>query len=111
MSNAVDIANTIIAQMGGFGPIRAMVGASNFFAMPESQEGNNFVLGGVSFKFKGSRKMNYVAVKLMADDTYTVEFKQLGKLNVKDLSSQDLVYAEDLKPLFESTTGLLLSLF
>ena len=56
------IAKTIIEQMGGAGKIRAMVGVKTFVVSED----------GVSFQFKGSRKMNCVKITLDPSDTYTM---------------------------------------
>ena len=65
----------------------------------------------LSFKFRGSRAANYVKVTLAADDTYTVDFKKLGRnYSVKDVSETAGVYVDSLHALIESTTGLYTSL-
>lgn len=64
------IAKTIIEQMGGAGKIRAMVGVKTFIASED----------GVSFHFKGSRKMNYVEITLDPSDTYTMTlYKRISR--------------------------------
>jgi hypothetical protein len=93
------IAQTIIDQLGGAGKLSAMVSAHNFLDLND----------GVQFQFKGSRKANCLIVKLDSNDTYAVEFWKTGK-NLKCVLGIVNVYAEDLKPLFEQTTGLYLSL-
>lgn len=107
-SEALAIANTILAQMGGLNRLRAMVGADQALALD----------AGVQFAFKGSRKVNKCVVKLEADDTYTVElwkctpFKMTrsgefkgGAVKVSEVSD---VYADSLVQVFEGSTGLYL---
>jgi hypothetical protein len=93
------IAQTIIDQLDGAGRLTAMTGAHSFLAMS----------AGIQFKFKGSQKANCMIVKLNPSDTYTVEFWRTGRA-AKHVLGVTSVYAEDLKPLFEQTTGLYLSL-
>jgi hypothetical protein len=93
------VAQTIIDQLGGAGKLTAMTGAHSFLAMES----------GVQFKFKGSKQANCIIVKLNPSDTYTVEFWRTGR-TAKHVLGITSAYAEDLKPLFEQTTGLYLSL-
>jgi hypothetical protein len=96
------VANTILAQLGGGGRLRAMLGAETFVGSENS----------LSFRFKARAKngSNGLYVRLDPSDTYTVEFVSVraSKRTVK--ASFEDVYAEDLRRLFESETGLYLSL-
>jgi len=108
-SEAIAIANTILAQMGGLNRLRTMVGADQALALES----------GVQFAFKGCRKANKCVVKLEADDTYTVEFWACrpvkfstrtgamsgGAVKVSEVSD---VYADSLVQVFEGATGLYL---
>jgi hypothetical protein len=96
------VASTILRQMGGIQRIAMMTGAVQFVTMND----------GVQFKFKGSRKANCVRVTLDPSDTYTVEFYRITKrgLDVKTVKTLTGCYCDMLKPLFEETTGLYLSL-
>lgn len=93
------IANTILAQLGG-NKFIAMTGAFHLLAITQ----------GLSLKFKGNKKANYMTVELQADDTYTVIFKHLKTINympvVKDVASFERVYAEQLQDIFTQITGL-----
>lgn len=102
MANDQQIANTILQQMGGAGRIMAMTGARQFLTSANS----------VQFKFKGSRKANCVRVTLDPTDTYTVEFHKVTKrgLEVKEVKALSGVYCDMLIELFESTTGLYLTM-
>lgn len=97
----MEIANTILQQMGGANRIAAMTGAQ-FLALDN----------GVQFRFKGSRIANSCRVILDPSDTYTVEFHKITKrgLNCKVVKSLSGVYCDMLTEIFESTTGLYLSL-
>lgn len=112
MTNKI-IAETIIAQLGGGGRLKAMVNARNF-----TYDTN----GNLTFTFSGNTKINQVTIELNGMDLYNVTFKKFtaGRMNnttfeykepkwktVKELEN---MYAEDLIELFEETTGLYLSL-
>lgn len=94
------IAATIIEQMGGLGKISAMVA------------GHEFVDGGnsVRFKFKGSRRVNCLKVVLDPSDTYTMTFYRVRGFDYAEVKVVADVYCDQLKPIFEDTTGLYLSL-
>ena len=65
---------------------------------------------GLSFKFKGCRKYNFFKV-ILKDDLYEVTLCRVTKLG--DRKSQETlegVYWDQLIPIFESKTGLYLSL-
>lgn len=98
------IAQTILQQLGGQRKLIAFIGAYDIFALEEK---------GLSFKFKGSRKFNYCKIFLTPMDTYTLIFQKWNwKANsLKNETTFEDVYCEDLIPFFEETTGLYLSLF
>lgn len=100
---ANEIAKTILMQMGGIGRIKAMTGAKDFIA------GSN----NVSFKFpnRQKNKPNYVKITYNAGlDLYDMEFGKVFNMTYKVLSTDRGVYSDMLKPIFEKTTGLRLSL-
>lgn len=110
----IEIANTILQQMGGFGRLKAMVGIHNHCAKD----------AGLQFSFKGSRKMNKVVVDLNSMDTYDVKFYKIPTLrsncspkaldkyfeNIEKckvpVAEVDGVYYDQLIETFEHTTGL-----
>lgn len=96
------IARTIISQLGGFGRLRCMVNARDIVADTNA----------VWFRFSGSHKFNKCKVTLDASDTYTVEFYKFSpkKMTCDLKDSTSGVYCDQLISLFESTTGLYLSL-
>jgi hypothetical protein len=100
--NGQEVAQTILKQMGGTGRLVAMIGAKDFIAYPNA----------VAFKFAnaGAGKPNYVKITLAPSDTYDVEFGRVRGRDYKVIKSFDDVYAESLRRVFESTTGLYLSL-
>lgn len=89
-----------IQQLGGFGRLKAMVGAYNF-----AKDENS-----VSFRFKGSRKANHVSIELNSSDLYNVRIGKVGKLDYKIVDETKDAYSDMLVSLFENTTGLYLSL-
>lgn len=112
-----EIAMTIINQMGGAGKLKAMLGVKTF----------GVIDGGVVFQFKMNPKMNKCEIKLNGMDLYDMKFfkhhnitgneKTVEAMDKKIVKSQivveafDGIYNDMLKPIFESTTGLRLSLF
>ena len=93
-------AQTIINQLGG-NRFTAMTGAKNF-----STGGND-----VSFKIgKNHGKVTHVKIELDDTDTYTVKFFNIRGVNFKTLREDSMVYADNLRSLFESVTGMSTSL-
>ena len=118
---AKEIGNTIIAQMGGYGKLQAMIGAKNF---TYSRSGE------MTFQFSMFKKAQYCRITyLEGKDLYKMEFvkvskkrEKLGVVDGKDfyitttqppktVQVYDDIYNDQLKPLFEDYTGLHLSLF
>ena len=102
MTNNQEVAKTIIAQMGGFGKLKAMVGANNIVSIDK----------GVMFSFKGSKVANKVVIDLTPMDLYDVKFY---KINMKNIDTSmipvDVIegaYFDMLISIFEKTTGLYL---
>lgn len=95
------IANTIIQQLGGRRKLTAMIGMWNI-----AQEVN-----GVSFRFKSCKKANYVKITL-SSDLYNVEFMliNVSKGICETTKTYNLVYNDMLINIFQSYTGLRLSL-
>ena len=102
-----DIATTIIEQMGGSGRLQAFVGANSFGCDEIEYEGFN--QPAVWFKFKMNRTMNVCRVIYEeGKDLYVVQFIKATIKGLKIVKEFTNVYAEDLIPLFENTTGLVL---
>ena len=104
--NSQAIAQTILSQLGGQARIHAMTGAYRFTNTGSDSD----MLGGVSFWFRDSRKANCCAVYLMGDDTYTMRFWKIRGCNIVEVGVFEGAYCDMLTELFESTTGLYLSL-
>jgi len=117
-TSKTEIANTIINQMGGGGKLRAMIGAKDIYALD----------AGVQFAFKLCKKMNKCVVDLNQDDLYNVKFYKIPHLNpnctpaaldryfknvdkaTTPVAEFENIYADQLNSVFESETGLYLSL-
>ncbi len=101
--NGRAIAHTTLAQLGGSGKLQAMIGAHNFTSDEK---------GTLGFHFKGCRKANILQIELDPSDTYNVKFLKFNKrtLELKDVKEYTMVYADQLKEIVESFTGLYLSL-
>lgn len=97
MSN--QIAETILAQMGGINRLRAMIGVKIFIALEN----------GVQFKFPAGRGINFVKI-VLRNDLYDVEFGYARGMDYKVKAEQQGVYADQLKGVFEEATQLYLSL-
>lgn len=92
----VQIANTILAQLGG-NKFRAMTDSRDFGVVPN----------GLQFKVgRNGNGINFCVVRLNGTDTYDVEygFLRSGKFSVK--SRSEGVYADQLQQDFTSATGL-----
>ena len=107
MSQAnVQIANTILDQMGGTGRIAAMTGAKNFTAI---DNGVRFTIG------RNSKSINTVTITLNAMDLYDVEYSRIAKKRgtyeyVNTVKATDEgIYNDMLKASFEKATGMYLS--
>jgi hypothetical protein len=107
---ALQVSEEIYNQMGGIKSICLMTSAEHFkYGTNDKEE------VWTSFKFQGSRKVNYVKITLTVMDVYKVEFGQISKVKgvptyIKKSEEND-IYNEDLKNYFEKYTGLYLTLF
>mgnify|MGYP001575726484 CR=1 FL=1 len=100
-----EAARTVISQLGGMGRLRTMVGAYDLLRGYDEAGWPAF-----SFKFKGSKSFNFARITLTPLDVYAVRIGKVSGyklINVKDFTD---IYAEQLRPLFERTTGLYLSM-
>jgi hypothetical protein len=94
------VAETILAQMGGGRALKLMLGVKEFSS--HSDEG----LGALSFRFKGSRKANYVKIILAPSDTYTLRFSKIGTYSYNVVEFVEDVYFDQLNDVFRRVTGL-----
>ena len=96
-----EIAETILAQMGGGRVLRMMLG-SEHIGDSENKEGESWL----AFDCKGSEKANHCAVYLTPLDVYRVEFYK-GLEKVETFTD---IYADQLVTTFRMFTGLELSI-
>ncbi len=101
MSN-LQVAKTIIEQMGGFGKLRAMIGFHTAVGSDTA----------VTFMFRGCRTANKCRVTLNVLDLYDMEIYKLSRngLDIKEVYAETNLYFDMLIPQFEQATGLTLSL-
>jgi hypothetical protein len=92
------IANQILSQLGG-NKFIAMTGAICY------SDGNTLVS-----KFKGSKIANIMYVTLNENDAYDVKICKFKGMEIKTVKEINNAYADMLKPLFETITGLKASL-
>lgn len=91
-----EIAETILAQLGG-NRFKLMTGAHSFSYGEKC----------LTFRLKSNPKnIKGVRITLDPSDTYTMEFLQLKKMEVKVASSASFVYCDMLQEVFTSNTGL-----
>ena len=98
------VAKTILNQLGA-GRFVAMTGARGFVG---SSDALSFRLPGAGGFCKSG--INWVRVTLTAADDYRVEFARVRGNACYRVSVSDGVYAENLREVFESATGLRTSL-
>jgi hypothetical protein len=97
---ALTVAQTILAQLGGTGRLAMMCGCKQFMADSNS----------VLFKVgSNAKKVTACRVVLDPSDTYTVEFYAGRGLNIRKVSECSDVYADMLREIFESKTGMYLT--
>lgn len=86
----------------------AMIGARDFLALSEGE-------AGIQFKWDAKSRdgVNCVRVILDANDTYTVTFFAVPSLKAmlkgaepRELKRIEMLYSDDLRRVFEETTGL-----
>jgi len=98
----LEVATTILEQLGGAGRLSAMLGAHSFVG------GDDCLV--FQFKARAARSINRVMVKLDPSDTYSVSFYKGRGVNVAKVSECSDVYVDALRSTIESITGLHLSL-
>ena len=101
MTTNQDIAQTILAQLGG-NRFVAMTGARNLMAI---ESGLTMKLG------KGAHDgITHLTITLDADDSYTVLFQKVRGTKVAEITKHVGVYADMLTDVFYNATGSLTSL-
>lgn len=92
------VAQTILEQLGGK-TFALCTGAKNFVGEENA----------LSFRLPANfaeKKINFVKITLGADDLYTVEFKYIRGVTIKDISTHEGIYCDMLDELFIDQTGL-----
>ena len=106
-SEQKQFASTVIKQMGNH--LQSMISAYNM-TCGVSQKGDLQF----QFRFRGSKTYNYCQVTLNGNDLYTMKIGQIRKKKglptLVGRYEQDGLYWDMLKPIFEKTTGLYLTL-
>lgn len=93
---SLNIARTIIEQLGG-NKFKTMTGANNFTVSKSA----------ITFRFKGSRKVNACRIELNGSDLYDLTFCKVGgNALYKEISSSYDVYYDQLQEVFTKHTGL-----
>jgi len=95
-------AETVFEQIGGIRRLQIMTGAYNFTRNDADKN--------VTFRFKASRKVNLCRITLDPSDTYTMTFMRVRGMSVKTVAEISDVFCDQLIPIFESNTGLYLTL-
>lgn len=72
----------------------------------------NLATGGddLSFRVRGSKRVNHVKIALNASDTYDITFGKILGLKFNVVASHDGIYCDMMHDLIEKETGLYLSL-
>ena len=95
-----EIATTILSQ----------IGHSALYMIGAKKTPMVVVKNGVTFRVKGSRKVNYVKITLNGMDTYDIEYGKIHGFNFKVVSTSEGVYNDGLRQSIEINTGLYTSL-
>jgi len=98
-----EIARTILRQIGGNMAL-TMIGAKN---LVDTGEGVSMKIG------RNAKRVTHITIRLTADDLYVVDFIRVGrapKFTTDLVANFSGVYAEMLRELIESNTGMYLSL-
>lgn len=94
------IAATIIEQLGGLSRLKVMIGAGYFITIDS----------GVQFWFGACREFNRIQITLEPSDTYKMRFMQVKNLEIVREEIREDVYWDMMIDIFESVTGLTMSL-
>jgi hypothetical protein len=101
-----EIVTGIYQLIGSQRKLNLMIGAHSFFHSHFDNDNP-----GIQFKFPTSNKINCCQLTLDTEaDLYHIKFMQILSLKVTDRSTYADVYVQDVRDIFESSTGLYLSL-
>jgi hypothetical protein len=107
MSNTMQIAQTILQQLGGR-QFTMMVGAKSLETMTDGAAN-----GGLAFQFGTGAKNKANRVRIAYDygsDLYNVEFGKIYRSQWKTVSKHEGIYADMLQDLFTEETGFFTTL-
>jgi hypothetical protein len=96
---ACQIAMTSIDHLGGYKALKVMVNARNFSYSDD---------GALSFRISGNKEMNFVRIKVNANDLYDLEGLYATAKGIKVVAEETDIFCEDLRDAFERLTGLCL---
>lgn len=100
-TETLQVAETILQQLGGSGILAMMCGCKDFAGSADS----------VQFKVGSNEKrVSLCRIVLDPSDTYTVEFYKGRGVNLKKVRELSDVYADSLRDIFEAETGMYLTL-
>lgn len=100
MTNKIAVAMEILRQLGG-NKFKAMTGARNFVGDKDK----------ITFHLpKAKDRINVVRITLKPTDTYAVEFMNVRRYVTTPIRTVEDVYADNLREVFETNTGLRTSL-
>lgn len=94
-----DIGQVLAAQIGRGAFV--MLGARDILT---TERGLQFAVG------RNARKVSKIAITLEADDTYTMRFYAGRGLSIREIEAVTMVYADSLRAVIESHTGMHTSL-
>lgn len=99
---SVEIANTILDQIRATDRFALWAwGAKDYIVINEGKLGENFCLGGIQFRVSGMKHKGAVLVRLMANDTYTVEIGKVWKGEWKSKGVAENVYCDNLMEMID----------
>lgn len=98
----MEIANTILDQIGGAGRVKAFIGVKQYVAIENGLQ--------VNFKAKAANSANIFQVILDPSDTYTLKFFRARGIDCKPIG-RDIsgIYCDQLKGIIEEKLGLRLT--
>ncbi len=97
------VANEIMRQIRAGDPYAMMAwGATNTVALDEKKLDHGYQLGGLQFKVNGMKHKGLVLVRLMGNDTYTVETVKMRKGEFSRVNLIEGVYCDNIMQVIDS---------
>ena len=107
------VGNVILAQLGGMGLLRLMLGAREVYAL----SANDTSPGGLQFSIPSNLsrpRINKIVIRLNGSDLYDVDFLSIrrgkGGFTCKTVASDKDIFNSDLRACIERNTGLVLTM-